>query len=228
MRSSLLLLVPLLLGVGPTTAPTTPSTNPPTARPAHDRDPWIFRCVLDGNARMVVISLGHDVWAAYDANRCKLAKVWTGKVEFTGPVFDTRHGPQPKSDGTMLLDRPASLAPVTGNATTQPSEHDELQGYRGYRIKGDNATLLFDFDGVTVEETPTATVNEADKTVTFTREISVKAKSDQPITLETPTSAKVKSITAGDAEVKFDVDKNATVKIAPGQTIVVKTTAAIE
>jgi cytochrome c len=237
MRLPLLLLAPLLLGAAPAAAPST--------RPAHDRDPWIFRCVLDGNARIIVISLGNEVWAAYDANRCRLAKVWKGKVEFTGPVYDTRHGPQPKSDGVMLLDRPARLAPVTAGATTRPTE-EELDGYRGYRIHGDHATLNFDFDGVKIEETPSLKlVDEAQRTVTLRREIKVTSAGNQsgPIVLEVPTSAAVRSVRLVEGTVSatpsaaavnapsdlpYKADSNLVISLAKPGTVVIDTTLSTE
>ena len=222
-KTLLLLLAPLLLGAAPAAGPST--------RPAHDRDPWIFRCVLDGNARMVVISLGNDVWVAYDANRCRLAKVWKGKVEFTGPVFDTKHGPQPKSDGVMLLDRPARLAPLMAQSAEQ-SANEELDGYRGYRIKGNAATLNFDFGDTKVEETPTAHVQgETATTVSFRREIKVSWDTSKGGTrkFEVPTSSAVRSIRLADgSDVKFDADKNGSIELREPGTIIIETTLSTE
>lgn len=244
----LLLLTPLLLGAGPTTEPSTaPSTTQSAAatpRPAHDRDPWIFRCVLDGNARMVVISLGHDVWAAYDVNRCRFAKLWTGKVEFTGPVFDTRHGPQPKSNGTMLLNRPARLVP-NPPATTAPTAA-EYSGWRGYRVAGDRATLQFDLSGVQIEETPTlSAADEQAHTVTLRREIKLTAGGGGvrlPMVFELPTSSAVRSIKLVDGEaatiggdksmspgdLQFDPSKNLRIRVSKSGTIVLETTLSTE
>ncbi|MEL7240591.1 MAG: hypothetical protein AAGK78_17165, partial [Planctomycetota bacterium] len=69
---------------------------------ARGRDPWVFRCTLDGRPRVIVVALGQDLWAAYDATTCNVYKVWSGDINLTGSVYDTRHGPQPKSVGTTL------------------------------------------------------------------------------------------------------------------------------
>jgi hypothetical protein len=71
--------------------------------PVRPRDPWVFRCVLDQRARMVVINPRDDLWLAYDATTCSLHKVWKGDVKFDGAVYTTVHGPQPTSRGSSLL-----------------------------------------------------------------------------------------------------------------------------
>ena len=65
-------------------------------------DPWVFRCVLDRRPRVVVVALADDLWAAWDATTCSLYKVWPGGMNFTGSVYDTRHGPQPQTDGDAI------------------------------------------------------------------------------------------------------------------------------
>lgn len=160
MRKRLLLLCPLLA-----LAAAAPATGPSTR-------PTVFRCVLDGNARMIVVSLGDDVYAAYDANRCTLAKLWRGEVILTGPVYDTRHGPQPKSAGVQLLDQPINFAPNPAPPSTRPVDYANVNGYRGYTFKDGVATIHFDFDGVKVDETP-ALVASSDTEIVLRRTIVV-------------------------------------------------------
>lgn len=74
------------------------------------RDPWVFRSVLDEQARMIVVALHERLWLAYDASNGELAKAWAGDVVMQGAVHDAVHGPQPVSRGRMLLGR-APLAP---------------------------------------------------------------------------------------------------------------------
>lgn len=73
-----------------------PPTKPP-AKPPHD--PHVFRCVLDDNPRMLVISFGDDLWMSFDTTTCTVARVWKGDIDFTGTLYDHRHGPQPTSRG---------------------------------------------------------------------------------------------------------------------------------
>ena len=72
------------------------------AEVARGWDPWVFRCVLDRRPRVVVVALSDDLWAAWDATTCSLYKVWPGGMNFTGSVYDTRHGPQPQTDGDAI------------------------------------------------------------------------------------------------------------------------------
>jgi hypothetical protein len=66
-------------------------------------DPWVFRSVLDGNARMLSACLDPDLWIAWDVERAKLHRVWSGGVVFTGAVYDSLHGPQPLSRGPAYM-----------------------------------------------------------------------------------------------------------------------------
>ncbi len=72
-----------------------------TGRP---RDPWVFRSVLDGNARALTAALDHDLWIAFDVDRGELWRVWRGDVRFTGTVYDTLHGPQPTARGPAYFE----------------------------------------------------------------------------------------------------------------------------
>lgn len=65
--------------------------------------PWVFRSVLDGRARMVTIALHEELWVAYDATDGRLAKAWAGGVEFDGAVYTSRHGPQPRTIGAAYF-----------------------------------------------------------------------------------------------------------------------------
>lgn len=126
------------------------------------RDPWVFRSVLDKNARMITIVLHPDLWVAYDAHTLSLYKAWRGGVEFKGAVYDGRHGPQPESKAEQVYfersteQRPLSLVRhVEGR--TEPVDA-KLQ-YRGYRFDNGGVVLLATLtlpDGavVRVEERP--------------------------------------------------------------------------
>ena len=125
--------------------------------PERGRDPWVFRCVLDGRPRVVVVAFGPDKWAAWDTTGCGLYKVWRGDMRFTGSVYDTRHGPQPQSAGTTLAtfgdDEPWKL--VDGDTKTAARVR-----FAGYRVDGrDRVSFRYSFDlpggaTATVVETP--------------------------------------------------------------------------
>jgi hypothetical protein len=42
------------------------------------RDPWIYRCELDGRPRALVLALQTDLWLAYDTESCALVRATRG------------------------------------------------------------------------------------------------------------------------------------------------------
>jgi hypothetical protein len=152
-----LFLAALLVPAVPALQAPAPAPSPGADAPAHPRDPWVFRSVLDGKARMLTIALDDEMWLAYDATHCGLAKAWRGGVRFEGAVYDARHGPQPVSVGpvyTVGYDGPV------WHARKSNGEQLALEArWAGYRLAGERVTLLYDLalaDGrvVRVEETP--------------------------------------------------------------------------
>jgi hypothetical protein len=126
-----------------------------TPLPERARDPWVFRSVLDGRARMVTLALSKEMWLAYDAQDCGLYKCWKGGVELEGAVYTTVHGAQPTSKGpvyTRGLDGPPWSAEVGGEAVAVRAQ------WRGYFFHGGRAHLKFELqlpDGraIDVQET---------------------------------------------------------------------------
>ena len=109
--------------------------------PAHPRDPWVFRCVLDKHPRMVTIALSDEMWVAYDATTCSLYKAWKGGVHFDGPVYTTVHGPQPTTKGTAYIEA------VDGDAwevRVGTEMHPVSARWKGYRFNGDHVALEYD------------------------------------------------------------------------------------
>ena len=121
--------------------------------PAADRprDPWVFRCVLDGNPRSVVVALSDDLWLSYDARDGMLVRAWKGDVELTGSVYDTSHGPQPTSRGDVIFDRDENdvfqLSDANGSAI------DARYVWRGYWFAGNHVHLHSQLR-VTADSTP--------------------------------------------------------------------------
>lgn len=122
-----------------------------------DRDPRVFRVNLDEKPRIVVLALDDDLWAAYDAPRAGLYKLWKGGIHFTGPMYDDRHLVQPQSQGFAYAVDAGTDSPwqLHAGSTTQTVQPD----YRGYAIEGDRATLRYRLplaDGRTIDvaETP--------------------------------------------------------------------------
>lgn len=104
-----------------------------------------FRSSLDGKPRVLTLSPGGDLHLAYDTASASLFKLWRGELALAGAVFDTRHGPQPQSEGRLYLQAGAS----------------QWQGevrYRGHRIAGERVALMYQVAGdgwrAEVEEWP--------------------------------------------------------------------------
>ena len=118
-RLSAALLACLFLGVG-------------SVLPARSEAPEVFRAVLDGRPRAVVMHLGSGLWLGWDAARCAPYKLWQGAVALEGAVYDTQHGPTPGSVGrTIWLDDGAGAWP----------EDSEPPRFLGYRIVDDRVEL---------------------------------------------------------------------------------------
>ncbi|MEM7806590.1 MAG: hypothetical protein AAF561_00590 [Planctomycetota bacterium] len=131
--------------------------NAQTDRP---HDPWVFRCVLDGRARTVVVALSDDIWAAWDAQTCDLYKIWqggnSGGMKFTGTVYDTRHGPQPRTRGEVLDTFEQSSWTLLRDDVAVPATVRWL----GHRVDGTERVVLRvalqteSGEVITIEETP--------------------------------------------------------------------------
>ena len=116
------------------------------------RDPWVFRCVLDKQPRMVVIALHEHLWVAYDATTCSLYKAWDGDVMFQGAVYNDVHGPQPESRGDAYV-----TGPHHGLLSIKQSDRDLKLTWRGYRYEDEGVALLYD---VTLEDGSTVRITE--------------------------------------------------------------------
>lgn len=130
------------------------STKEDIKRP---RDPWVFRSVLDQQPRIVTVTLHENLYVAYDARYCGLYKAWKGDVILDGPVYTTKHGPQPTTDGyayfEQRLDAPAWRFQINGEAVTPSTQ------FLGYHLDKHKVTFRFaltDASGnrVVLEETP--------------------------------------------------------------------------
>lgn len=118
-------------------------------------NPWVFRSVLDSQARMVTLALNENMWAAYNTNDCSIYKVWKGHVHFDGAVYTTVHGPQPTTIGDSYMEPQNQnwLIRENGNISKVAAQ------YNGHEFKNGKAYLnytLTDDQGrsINVKESP--------------------------------------------------------------------------
>ena len=98
-------------------------------------DPWVFRSVLDGNARMLTAALDPDLWVAFDVDHGELWRVWGGDVHLTGTVYDTLHGPQPTARGVDHFAWPDWTPPGPGVVPNPPGDGWRFATGEGARLR---------------------------------------------------------------------------------------------
>jgi len=165
----------------------------PDAGTDRPRDPWVFRCVLDQQPRMVVIALHEHLWVAYDATDCTLYKAWDGDVKFTGAVYDYVHGPQPEVRGQTLIEGESGADWAVATADGQLIDAT-APTWRGYRFESDSVVLQFEItlpggQVVAITESPEVSVDERGR-IALSRTFAVGDLPDQrTIVLRLPTTA---------------------------------------
>ncbi len=110
--------------------------------PARPNDPWVFRSVIDKQPRMITFALHNNMWVSYSTDSCSLYKAWPGGVDFTGAVYNMRHGPQPMSVGAAWMEN-KSRQPwqVNINGKSEMPRTD----YKGHRyLKDGSAEIMYD------------------------------------------------------------------------------------
>ncbi len=101
--------------------------------PERGLTPWVFRSVLDQQARMLTAALHQDLVVAYSAETGALYKAWKGDVKLDGAVYTTAHGPQPEAVGRAWLRDTFSRHWFFYDQEMSPV-YPEVQ-YLGHRIK---------------------------------------------------------------------------------------------
>lgn len=150
-------------------------------------DPWVFRSVLDRQPRMITFALNDQLWAAYSTDSCSLYKVWAGSTDFTGAVYNMRHGPQPMSVGAAwFVNAHRQPWSVTLGSKTETPRTD----YKGHRYTEDgHAELMYDLvlsDGQRIRINERPEFVEKDRQNGFERIFTVEnAPSGATISLKT-------------------------------------------
>lgn len=105
-------------------------------------DPWVFRSVMDRQPRMITFALNNNLWVSYSTDSCALYKAWAGNVDFTGAVYDTRHGPQPMSVGPSWFENKHGQPWVVTVGGKTETPRTDYKGHR-YTKKG-QAEIMYD------------------------------------------------------------------------------------
>lgn len=189
MRASALVAVPALLAlVGLQGAPR-PSEVPPERPPERPRDPWVFRCVLDGREDMLVVGLHRDLWLGYDLAHGRVYGAWAGGISWAEGRVATEHGELVQ--GTVdpevqsLRSHPLTWG-VWGVAASPQAEEIAVAlawTERRHRIEGGRfvmsyALVLPDGARVEVEESPEFLVHPEEDWPGMERRIRVRGLPD--------------------------------------------------
>lgn len=116
-----------------------------------DRDPWVWRSVLDEQPRMVTAALNENMYVAYDAEHAGLYKAWKGGVNFDGAVYTSVHGPQPTTKGYAFFAEKTeepNWVIIEGEERYKP----EVQ-YKGHRFEDNQVYFTYNLktkDGQTI------------------------------------------------------------------------------
>jgi len=136
----------------------------PTATKNYERahTPWAVRSVLDLKPRMLSLALNENLWVAYSTQFGSLYKAWKGDVNFNGTVWNTKHGPQPNTEGIDYFENKyESPWVVEKNGTAQDAKFT----YVSYAFTRGQVTLTYelalsDSEVITIQETPEYIENE--------------------------------------------------------------------
>lgn len=120
------------------------------------KEAWVFRSVLDKRARVITVALNKELYVAYDGNNGGIFKIWKDGVNYSGTIWDTKHGPQPLSNGRPytegIVDEQVWF--LSKNGTKIPS----IVQFKGYVWKNNKVTFKYEIKAENqiayVEETP--------------------------------------------------------------------------
>jgi len=83
----------------------------PAMRPGlggRGRDPWVFRAIFEDRTRMVILAPAPDWWMAFNPETGAMHKVWRGKMDFRGKVWDFSQD-NSRATGRVYLASPSLL-----------------------------------------------------------------------------------------------------------------------
>ncbi|MGV3616281.1 MAG: hypothetical protein ACO1SV_13185 [Fimbriimonas sp.] len=85
--------------------------EPPAMRPGQGgrgRDPWTFRTIFEDRTRMLILAPAPDWWMAFNPETGAMHKVWRGKMDFRGKVWDFSQD-NSRAAGRIYLASPSEI-----------------------------------------------------------------------------------------------------------------------
>lgn len=114
----------------------------PEVRPGKNgrgRDPWVFRLIFEDRTRMVAVALADDFWYVFNPETCAPFKVWNGKMDFRGKVWDFSQD-NSRAKGTVHAAAQSEIATLAdGDLGTWAADRVSWNG--GWKFDGDGAKL---------------------------------------------------------------------------------------
>jgi hypothetical protein len=114
----------------------------PEIRPGKDgrgRDPWVFRLIFEDHTRMVAVALRDDFWYVFNPETCAPFKVWSGKMDFRGKVWDFSQD-NSRAQGNVHSVSPTEIASLP-NGDLDDWTAKGVAWDKSWRFTGDGATL---------------------------------------------------------------------------------------
>lgn len=85
--------------------------------------PWALRSSLDKRPRILSLALAPGLWLAYSTETASIHQYWKGGIDFSGAVYDARHGVEPMSHGVAFLQpQPATAWRVKDGEAWHPAQ----------------------------------------------------------------------------------------------------------
>jgi hypothetical protein len=72
------------------------------------RDPWVFRAIFEDRTRMLIIAPAPNWWMAFNPETGAMHKVWHGKMNFRGKVWDFSQD-NSRAEGRIYLASPSEI-----------------------------------------------------------------------------------------------------------------------
>ncbi len=172
-------------------------------------DPWVFRSVLDDQARMLTVALHDGLWLAYNTSDCSLYKVWKGTVDFDGAVYTSSHGPQPQTVGDAYF---VNVHKTPWYIIKNDKEEPISLQYKGHRFEEDQVFINYQYDNkINISETVEYAKGEGGFTTLKRTFITSNVPDGLQIGLKTNLSSvvtKEKINTDGDFEIVNSIPRN--------------------